>query len=154
MLFCIFCVMVSRAAGLAEASMMYVTLPIFLSVVVTADCFTVKQYSPFPIGFQNVSHSETYFCIVSILRLVLLNASHGETYFKTALYSVFKVRGQMSTCRTERRIYPLSLYQFLKLKSNRYSRKKAKLPEILSKAAKNAPHHETHFQSLNSGGGI
>ena len=37
MLFCIFCVMVSRAAVLAEASMMYVTLPIFLSVVVTAD---------------------------------------------------------------------------------------------------------------------
>lgn len=64
MLFCIFCVMVSRAVGLAEASMMYVTLPIFLSVVVTVDCFTVNRYSPFPIGFQNAPHGETYFCIV------------------------------------------------------------------------------------------
>ena len=43
MLFCIFCVMVSRAVGLVEASMMYVTLPIFLSVVVTVDCFTVNR---------------------------------------------------------------------------------------------------------------
>ena len=42
MLFCIFCIMVSRAVGLAEASMMYVTLPIFLSVVVTVDRCTVN----------------------------------------------------------------------------------------------------------------
>lgn len=59
MFFCIFCVMVSRAAGLAEASMMYVTLPIFLSVVVTVDCFTVNRKFPLSIGFQNASHGET-----------------------------------------------------------------------------------------------
>ena len=59
MLFCIFCMMVSRAVGLAEASMMYVTLPIFLSVVVTVDRFTVNRYSPFSKKYQNASHGET-----------------------------------------------------------------------------------------------
>ena len=99
MLFCIFCVMVSRAAGLAEASMMYVTLPIFLSVVVTVDRFTVNRYSPFPNKYQNASHGETQFRIASILRFVLLNASHGETHFQTAFFGFQGTRAKPTIFR-------------------------------------------------------